>query len=167
MLRRCQIGFGYDPLANDYKIIEIYHSFHRSFDKQNQDLPPSALTEAKVHVYSLSTDSQKFFGNIAPGPNHVIWCCPLFRSVSFNGFVHWLAYDSMVETYSYVLERSKFTSIVAFDLNKDVFKVMILPNCITQNRIILGEALGCLSVVAYLLYSSLVNKLKFFHIGQE
>ncbi|XP_054778143.1 putative F-box protein At5g62660 [Prosopis cineraria] len=97
------IGFGFNPLLNDYKIVIIYVKY----DVVN-----------RVQVYSLCSGSWKEieFGNlegIMRGSN----------AISVNGALYWMWYKMDVENH----DGYDPTLIVSFDIETEVFTFIPIP----------------------------------------
>uniref|UniRef100_A0A5B6YXE8 F-box domain-containing protein n=1 Tax=Davidia involucrata TaxID=16924 RepID=A0A5B6YXE8_DAVIN len=98
----CLLGFGFDPLSNDYKVVRIVYQP----ENYNFKVPP------KVELYTLSTGTWRSI--CAAAPPYVVYN---FFSLSafMNGAVHWVA-------------SSVHSLIVAFDLGAEVFREIMMPD---------------------------------------
>lgn len=100
-LRLIDLGFGYDPVSNDYKVVAIMHS--------------EAQSCRIIDVYQLSTGNWR---TIVVDVMSNGWY--LFQKVYFNGAMHWLAgYD---DPGGYNISH-----IVSFDLGTEVISYIELP----------------------------------------
>uniref|UniRef100_A0A7N2MJ16 F-box domain-containing protein n=1 Tax=Quercus lobata TaxID=97700 RepID=A0A7N2MJ16_QUELO len=121
-LRTVRLGFGYDSLNNDYKIVRISRTCAKP------------MLPLEVEVYSLSSNSWKRVGlGISWRSNavfHKFNCTLTFPFVSGN--LHW-----MIEMIEGGGQERLFTSIIlSFDVNSEKFKELPLPDdegsCITK-----------------------------------
>ncbi|KAM7259788.1 hypothetical protein ACFE04_015529 [Oxalis oulophora] len=98
------LGFGYDSLSNDYKIVKINQSYQNTKSYQ-------------IWVYSLRKNSWKSLGHST---------ISLFDSIGTyaSGNIHW--------------RRQNAKGIVAFDLARENFKEIGIPNEFDEDFINLG-----------------------------
>ncbi|XP_042477396.1 F-box protein At3g07870-like [Macadamia integrifolia] len=120
------LGFGYDSINNEYKVVRIIYFCERGMDR--------LIPKSDVRVYSLASVKWKKLGN---APFEI-------RDTSskavLNGFIHWMATRKIK---SQMLEL-----IVSFDVRNEVFREIHLPNGVggeCSNFVaVLG---GCLSLI--------------------
>lgn len=115
------LGFGYDSFKEDYKIVTRYHA---------NDMPNSC----EAFVYSFAMNSWRIInGEVAK--DYDISCS---NQVVVNGCIHWLG--------NCWIKKDEFI-IIAFDLHKEEFEKMEVPDCKIQKcESRLGELQGCLSI---------------------
>ena len=127
------LGFAFHPVINDYKVVRIVYFMRNK--------------TSEADVYSLRTGSwREVDANI---------CCYIHSNVSrtfINGALHWLAgkKNEMDNTDNLIL---------SFDMAKDVFKEMMLPDFGYDGLIrkCLADYKGSLSVLFYDAYHSNEN----------
>ncbi|XP_042477844.1 F-box protein At3g07870-like [Macadamia integrifolia] len=122
------LGFGYDPIKNEYKVVRIIYICERTLD--------SLIWKSDVRVYSLGTGKWKKLGN---APFNIRNSSSSKAIV--NGSIHWLA------TQEINSEMSEL--IISFDVRNEVFREIPLPSCVEAKQhcnfvTILG---GCLSLI--------------------
>ncbi|KAI9127412.1 hypothetical protein K1719_001971 [Acacia pycnantha] len=114
------VGFGFSPIDNDYKIVVIYFA--------------CPLTVLHVVAYSLSSDSWK---EVEFGIENVA----IFHgSVTVSGAMFWLGFSSIMGSFFYV--------IVSFDIANEVFTLITLDCSISRPTLSVYEnklAMLCLS----------------------
>ncbi|KAM7468845.1 hypothetical protein LguiA_007028 [Lonicera macranthoides] len=127
------IGFGIDPISNDYKIVKLT----TTYIILDGDL--ELLTPPKVELFELSTSSWRDI-NVGDYP-YVI--SPSNQPVLFNGVVHWAGYNQKCKVGS-----GFHPFIVSFDMRNDTLGVVMVPPC-GQNSpdwcvrfILFGESLS-------------------------
>uniref|UniRef100_A0A803QU89 F-box associated beta-propeller type 3 domain-containing protein n=1 Tax=Cannabis sativa TaxID=3483 RepID=A0A803QU89_CANSA len=103
---------GYDPLTNDFKVV-VFTPRH-SFKEGHQ-----------IGIYSLINNSWKAITK----PNllllHHLWA--LGMSINVNNFIHWsIGYENS-NTTDDEDELELFTGIIAFDISKEKFNLIKLP----------------------------------------
>ncbi|XP_016457494.1 F-box/kelch-repeat protein At3g06240-like [Nicotiana tabacum] len=119
------VGFGFDWIGNDYKVIRILEVF------KDADWSPDVIDQ-KVEVYDLHTDSWREFRVGQQFPK-VHWL-PHFE-IFHKGAFHWYANidDAMV--------------ILCFDMSTEIFRTMIMPDSFNDydgkyySLVILNESL--------------------------
>lgn len=123
-LGRTDVGFGYDPLSDDYKAVVIVHI---GSDEYNFDFLSCTLVE----VYSLKMGSWRSIGiDLVSGEWH------LGKSVYANGAVHWMAGRYRGENFL-GSKLHDFSHVISFDLGTEVFSYRDLP------KTDVDEAYGC------------------------
>ncbi|KAJ0745144.1 putative F-box domain, galactose oxidase/kelch, beta-propeller, F-box associated interaction [Helianthus annuus] len=100
------LGFGFDPITNDYKIVSI------SCNK-------SELDENNTFIYSLKTDSW----STIPSPSTPFYYVKS-NACFFNGILHW-AVNGYLTTEPTTRHRSSF--MLTFDFSGNVFGYKLLP----------------------------------------
>lgn len=126
------LGFGAHPITHEYKVVRIVY--------EKEDLHRFKVP-SEVEIYTQATGKWKGV-NSAPPP----YCMVEFSwsQVFLNGAVHWIAYDPSVV--------GAFRSlIVSFDMGEEVFREVILPSALAEQRptylsvASFGESLAVLS----------------------
>ncbi|XP_016457162.1 F-box protein CPR1-like [Nicotiana tabacum] len=103
------VGFGFDSIANDYKVIRISEVYN---DPPYRD---PFTREVKVEVYDMSTDSWREMEHVNQEMPRVYWApCSL---VFYNSACHWLA----------IAPKDKMT-ILCFDMSTETFNNINMPN---------------------------------------
>ncbi|KAL3515950.1 hypothetical protein ACH5RR_022852 [Cinchona calisaya] len=101
----CKLGFGFCEGTSDFKVVRI----HYVKDEESRML---GNVSPEVEVYSLNEDNWRRI-------KATVKCIVNYRSVSFNGSIHWLA-------------RKKndriFDAIMSFDIAREVFCDTELPS---------------------------------------
>ncbi|XP_071723090.1 F-box protein At3g07870-like [Rutidosis leptorrhynchoides] len=98
------LGFAFDSLSNDYKIVRILFS-------ENSQSP-------QVGVFKLSGNCWKLLSDTAPSSIPFGPPLPLL-----NGAIHWLSGSSFTSMYKFGDDRA----IVGFDVNAEIFHEIKLP----------------------------------------
>ena len=113
-LSNVALGFGYDSLNNDYKVVRI-------------SLSTAKRPKPDVEVYSLSSDSWKRVGlGISWRPNVISYGFNGILAFPFvNGYLHWMI--EMIEEGG-GQERRYTSMILSFDVNSEKFKELPLPD---------------------------------------
>ncbi|KAA8524834.1 hypothetical protein F0562_011257 [Nyssa sinensis] len=106
----CLLGFGFDPLSNDYKVVRIVYQP----ENYNFKVPPN------VELYTLSSGIWRSISAAAP-PYVVFNFFPL--STFINGAVHWVA-------------SSLCSFIVAFDMGTEAFRELPLPDSVANTDVL-------------------------------
>ncbi|GKA12791.1 F-box/kelch-repeat protein-like protein [Tanacetum coccineum] len=123
------VGFGFDPITNDYKIVAILHKQH-----VKRALVCSMKTSTWCEIAFPTTP----FGNMYP------------RACLVNGVLHWVASclsDDGIEARQYV---------ITFNLSTNVFGKISLPESSCKRRH-LTVISGSLAVIANEYYSHTVH----------
>uniref|UniRef100_A0A5B6YYZ6 F-box domain-containing protein n=1 Tax=Davidia involucrata TaxID=16924 RepID=A0A5B6YYZ6_DAVIN len=106
----CLLGFGFDPLSNDYKVVRIVYQP----ENYNFRVPPN------VELYTLSSGTWRSI--CADALPYVVYnFFPL--SAFVNGAVHWVA-------------SSLCSLIVAFDMGTEVFRELPLPDGVANTDVL-------------------------------
>ena len=102
---RYSLGFGFDSVTNDFKVVRILHL------GLGHDLD--------IEVYTLKSGCWRSisFGKAMP---YVIE--ESSKQAYVNGAAHWIAYDLSGDNYS----------MVSFDMSNEVFQVMSVPDLIAR-----------------------------------
>ncbi|KAK9683167.1 hypothetical protein RND81_10G120500 [Saponaria officinalis] len=107
-------AFGFDPITNEYKIVASFYVLYESqFPKF-------------VDIYTLSNDSWR---NIDMNDIPYLWVKDAPKCY-LNGFIYWVSNDPMKTTL-----KGRFPYFVSFDVSKEVFKFINLPNCELINEV--------------------------------
>ncbi|XP_043696604.1 F-box protein At3g07870-like [Telopea speciosissima] len=102
------LGFGYDPINNEYKVVRIIYFCERGTDR--------LIYKSDVRVYSLGTGKWKKLGD-APFDSRD---CSSSKVV-VNGYIHWLATREIKSVIS--------EFIISFDVRNEVFEEIQHPDC--------------------------------------
>ncbi|KAM7498428.1 hypothetical protein LguiA_022842 [Lonicera macranthoides] len=130
----CLLGFGFDSVTNDYKVVRIVYE---STENYNFKLPPC------VEVYTVRTGVWRTIDGAAP--NYVVYNnspAPAY----VNGAVHWVA------TLSGDDDSSVSNLIVAFDTATEEFKEFTMPKSAVDKYVIKLSVMvseGLLALVEY------------------
>ncbi|XP_054797553.1 F-box/kelch-repeat protein At3g23880-like [Prosopis cineraria] len=108
----CDIGFGYSPIVDDYKIVIIYSRRDGAPFKVNQ-----------VEVYSLSTKSWK---EIEFGVLEGVSVST--ETVTANGSMFWFGFNVDEDDDEDIYEFDDYGSIVSFDIANEVFTLIPMPD---------------------------------------
>nr|XP_043617099.1 F-box/kelch-repeat protein At3g06240-like [Erigeron canadensis] len=108
--------FGFDPKTSDYKVVKIATRFD-SLNFMTEEFLP-------VEVYSMRKDSWEFITERFPSHIKRIQDLDKVHVDGYDGHVHWLCY---VDT------KHMLHTIIAFDLNLEIFSEILLPDCIRSN----------------------------------
>ncbi|KAM6570270.1 hypothetical protein CsatB_018255 [Cannabis sativa] len=127
-------GLGYDPLTNDFKVVVF----------------TSQLKEGhKIGIYSSRSNSWKAITmpNLFPEFESVIVTPFMSMSINVNNFIHWsICYKNGNTSDDKDLEFS--TGIVAFDISKEKFNLIKLPQVKKGNDgVDIAKIFGCLSMI--------------------
>ncbi|KAM7497941.1 hypothetical protein LguiA_022355 [Lonicera macranthoides] len=115
-LRYC-IGFGIDPVTNDYKIVRL------AYLRSHGVIPPP-----RVEVFELSTGSWR---NINSGDfPYVTYSDSDTQQAFLNGYVHWVGYNPKYN--SNMVDDSFHSLIVSFDMRKETLGVVMAPPCVQK-----------------------------------
>ncbi|XP_042477173.1 F-box/kelch-repeat protein At3g23880-like [Macadamia integrifolia] len=130
-----RLGFGFDPISKDYKVVKIVYSY----DNRTK----SRIDHKDVWVYSLNSDHWRKLGDHIPVPIPIP--IPILipsqrlelpsRTPIVNAAIHWLVSSWDKSSYS----------IFSFDLVHEVFNELPQPpeNGRFEDIVVVG---GCLSV---------------------
>ncbi|KAM7468858.1 hypothetical protein LguiA_007041 [Lonicera macranthoides] len=113
------IGFGIDPISNDYKIVRLTNNYIFL------DGVLELLTPLEVELFELSTSAWQNI-NVGEYP-YVI--SPDNQPSLFNGVVHWAGYNQ-----KYKVGSGFHPFIVSFDMRNDTLGVVMAPPC-AQNSL--------------------------------
>ncbi|XVF46360.1 hypothetical protein PTKIN_Ptkin03bG0020800 [Pterospermum kingtungense] len=106
------IGFGLDPLSNDYKVVYIWE-YHDS-EKDIQE-------PARYSIYSMSSDSWREFKDEDVEFIRDYEVCGSSNNACVNGVYYW-------HTYKYINWRwDYFLKVLAFNFSTEVFQLIDLP----------------------------------------
>ncbi|KAM7468959.1 hypothetical protein LguiA_007142 [Lonicera macranthoides] len=108
------IGFGIDPISNDYKIVRLTNTYIFL------DGVLELLTPLEVELFELSTSSWRNI-NVGDYP-YVI--SRVNQPALFNGVVHWAGYNQ-----KYKVGGGFHPFIVSFDMRNDMLGVVMAPPC--------------------------------------
>ncbi|KAM7473292.1 hypothetical protein LguiB_020535 [Lonicera macranthoides] len=126
------IGFGIDPISNDYKIVRLTNTYIIL------DGVLERITRPEVELFELSTSSWQDI-NVGDYP-YVIGRCN--HSVLLNGVVQWAGYNQKCK-----VGRGFHPFIVSFNMRNDTLGVVMAP-CAQNSRdwclcfILFGESLS-------------------------
>ncbi|XP_043700430.1 F-box protein CPR1-like [Telopea speciosissima] len=128
MITNTVLGFGYDPINDEYKVVRIIYVCVRSWKD-------SLIFQCDdVSVFSLGTGKWKKLGNVPFGINS------MSSQAVVNGSIHWMATQKINSELSDL--------IVSFDVRNEVFREIQLPNCVEGKRHKFVRALeGFLSLI--------------------
>ncbi|XP_076922549.1 putative F-box protein At1g47790 [Bidens hawaiensis] len=99
------IGFGFDPITDDYKIVSVSYNKH-------------ALGENNALLYSLKTDSWRAI----PSPSTRFYNV-MTQACLFNGILHWVVEGFLTEPSP----EGPTRFILTFNLSSHVFGHIVLP----------------------------------------
>ncbi|XP_071722382.1 F-box/kelch-repeat protein At3g06240-like [Rutidosis leptorrhynchoides] len=99
------LGFAYDSIEDDYKVLRMLIDVH--------SLP-------QVEIFSLNRNSWKTISEFAPNFNYREPVQPCF-----NGALHWIGYYG----------SNHKAVILGFDVNKEEFRVLPLPEALEENKL--------------------------------
>ncbi|KAH7846253.1 hypothetical protein Vadar_011751 [Vaccinium darrowii] len=103
----CNLGFGFDPLQNDYKVVR--------FAVRSRNLNIKGFDE-KVEIYNMRTDSWREVDTESPVKSGFL--CSHHLSASWNGDFYW-----------YAKRRDGGpAAILAFSMTDEVFKELAVPD---------------------------------------
>ncbi|GLT36186.1 hypothetical protein SLA2020_105800 [Shorea laevis] len=124
----CIAGLGYDPEANDYKIVQLW------------DIFISFTRVIRVEVYTLSTDSWREIDNYALKVeiNGLLMEVEIRGGIfnrSWNGAYYWYAQAiRVVPEARWSLKRRN--AIVVFDMTYEIFQCILMPeSCEDQDDV--------------------------------
>ncbi|XP_062021129.1 F-box/kelch-repeat protein At3g23880-like [Rosa rugosa] len=114
--------FGYDPLLQDYKVVEIgFQGAYREEDNYVFHPPLAAVYTRGTNSWrEISTDSlETETTNLWPGNFQMF----------FNGMCYWLGREQLKEgsIYDYMEEEYVRKLIISFDMSREVFHDILLP----------------------------------------
>ncbi|KAM7473160.1 hypothetical protein LguiB_020403 [Lonicera macranthoides] len=128
------IGFGIDPISNDYKIVRLANTY------LILDGVLELLTLLEVELFELSTSSWR---NINVGDYPYVISPGNNQPVFFSGVVHWAGYNQ-----KYKVGSGFHPFIVSFDMRNDTLGVVMAPPCAQNSQdwcaciILFGESLS-------------------------
>ncbi|XP_028066885.1 uncharacterized protein LOC114269724 [Camellia sinensis] len=107
------LGFGFDLLTKDYKVVRISH-----FERRKNAIPLP-----KVEAYSFKTGSWKALTCGVPSYNMVEY---FWEHVFLNGFAHWIAYKRVGD--------GKFHNVIlSFGFGDELFHEIELPETVAPS----------------------------------
>ncbi|KAK3025701.1 hypothetical protein RJ639_041706 [Escallonia herrerae] len=106
--RTLNMGFGFDPHSNEYKVIRI-----AELHEDDEDGAGYVFHSVNVEIYDLSTDSWRGIDAVVP----YVWYFPCSQLL-FNGAFHWWAYE----------EEHGDEWILYFHISTEVFQQIRLPD---------------------------------------
>ncbi|PON58295.1 F-box domain containing protein [Trema orientale] len=135
-----RIGFGFDPLTNDFKVLGLYFG-----------IPKTELLKScrEVMVYSLRTNCWKTIEkpHLLSSPNQsyhtslLPWSDYYKTSVIVNGRIHWMSIFGGND-------QGQSFGIIAFDLNTEVFSLINSPQQVKGPTVKgIGKMSECLSFI--------------------
>ncbi|XP_074341023.1 F-box protein CPR1-like [Apium graveolens] len=104
---RPTLGFGYDHVNADYKVVMVVHPAGAGSNSKKND--------EEVHIYSLKSNSWRRIGNFPSSVN-----CRGDSAVCVNGALYWKCLEKTVNS------RTRHI-IVAFDLATEEYRVVPTP----------------------------------------
>ncbi|KAK4484110.1 hypothetical protein RD792_011330 [Penstemon davidsonii] len=131
-------GLGFKESTNDYRLMKIHYDV---------DVDTMSFS-TRVDMYSLQSDS---WSEVYSNPNRLIG----FRGAIFlHGRIHWLATRNFLNDDRFggwVPSKDSIDSILFFDLEKECFGDIRLPECDYDgaNFVAFKEFEGCLGAVFY------------------
>ncbi|XAR68182.1 hypothetical protein NMG60_11003223 [Bertholletia excelsa] len=115
----CLLGFGFDAINNDYKVVRIVYQ-HNIPDDHNYKVPPL------VEIYTQNSGNWRNICDIAP--NTVLY--NFFPLPGFlNGSVHWIGSGQHCKDSSRNL-------IAAFDMVDEVFRDIMMPDILAKTDVL-------------------------------
>ncbi|CAN4084502.1 unnamed protein product [Withania somnifera] len=149
----CVYGFGFDVVNKDYKVVRVVYNSTSTEDYKLQ-IPPTVefleklravkfLVPPGVEVYSLTSGVWRTISGVSPKyilhQNHSV-------STFLNGAVHWIASnssdsDDCNDTTTTTSsggggdDSKDGSSIVAFDVGAENFRVICLPDSVTERNV--------------------------------
>jgi F-box interacting protein len=152
-------GFAYDSQNNDYKIIRI---------KSNIDyFSYEGVPLIEAAVYTLSSNSWRKLKQPITGKSHSISYMAGTNPVFFNGALHWIASSNNDN-------RVVYPFIVAFDVNDEKFRLIMLPPNASIDKDLLDfitylvDYKGSLALITYLVdYNVITTGVKVIWIMKE
>ncbi|XP_059632762.1 F-box/kelch-repeat protein At3g06240-like [Cornus florida] len=105
----CSIGFGFDSVTDDYKVVRIVYLDGLNFD---QNYPP------EVEIFSLSTGTWRNISHL----DLPYTICKYAPQAYVNGAAHWLARDWRSSSNSFL-----YFLILSFHMGDEVFVKIKLP----------------------------------------
>lgn len=113
------LGFGFDSVNNDYKIVRIVYFLNIPGDHHYR-VPP------QVEIYALSTRVWRSICNVAPMYDIFSY----FPSPAFvNGHLHWVA-------SKYREDGSFHNFLSGFDMSAEVFREVMMPESLAETEIL-------------------------------
>lgn len=106
------VGFGFDSIANDYKVVRISIIYMVDRDDYPQEM------ERRVDIYDMSVDSWRELDHEV-GQQLTMFCCVSCSQMFYRGVCHWVASQDIDE---YV--------ILCFEMSTEIFhSLKILETC--------------------------------------
>ncbi|KAK3007190.1 hypothetical protein RJ639_015486 [Escallonia herrerae] len=102
------VGFGFDPLSSEYKVIRI-----AQLHEDDDDRAGYVFHYVKVEIYDLSTNTWREIDTVVP----FVWFFPC-SELLFNGHFHWWADD----------KNHGGESMLSFHISTEVFQQIRLPD---------------------------------------
>ncbi|PON58297.1 Galactose oxidase [Trema orientale] len=139
----CRIGFGFDPLTNDFKVVRLKYGFPNT---------RSPKSRSEVRVFSLRTncwttiEKPHLFSSQESNPcnTYLLPWSNYKTSVLVNGRIHWM----FTFGGSPINDQDLSFGIVAFDLNTEVFSLINSPQHIKGANVkSIGKMFECLSFI--------------------
>ncbi|KAI3470226.1 hypothetical protein Pfo_026889 [Paulownia fortunei] len=107
----CDIGFGFDYVTNDYKIVQLLSCYCVEGSENDHHI--------HVQVYSRITNTWRKWGGEPFNKNMYVIKKPITSSYKNGSFVHWLARKYMRDYQGKV--------VLSFDMHDEVFHTTLLP----------------------------------------
>lgn len=134
---RFRVGFGYDQLTNDFKVVRVSRPLYDEREYTSDIGRGVFCKHTRVLVYSLLSNSWKkiHWHKLVLYSYEVNSDC----SVVVNGHVHWCLCHGESLPFEFV----------AFDLNTEVFKLIKAPNERIESNLVtcMGKLSECLSFI--------------------
>ncbi|XP_059278847.1 F-box protein At3g07870-like [Lycium ferocissimum] len=112
------LGFGFDSVTNDYKVVRIVHTpFVRTVH--------GPFVSPNVELYKLSTGAWQDVTPVAPFYEFFPW----IPGVYVNGACHWIASKQKPGQFQTARDNNR---IVLFDMHVETFREMVLPSSLVH-----------------------------------
>ncbi|XP_062006749.1 F-box/kelch-repeat protein At3g06240-like [Rosa rugosa] len=115
------VGFGYDPKANDFKIVNIGSCGEESYGERLVINPP------KAEVYTPSTDSWRNITIDYLETETTNFWPDVFHEY-FKGICYWLGHEQNKEFIDTIEQEIIRQVIVSFDMSNERFHIILLPD---------------------------------------
>ncbi|KAF4348681.1 hypothetical protein F8388_007665 [Cannabis sativa] len=128
-------GLGYDPLTNDLKVVVFTSRLKKGH---------------KIAIYSMRSNSWKAItmSNLFPEFKSVRVTPSISTSINVNNFIHWYICYRNGNTSDEEDDPEIFTGIIAFDISKEKFNLVKLPQVEKGNNGgDIAKIFGCLSMI--------------------